>query len=277
MPALSGTGWDAWAGEYAALGTTNPTYEMGKELLHAMVDEVATPPRGREAWVLDFHCGAGDDVARFLVRGWCAAGCDGSPGMLRAAAARCGPEMHSGRLELWHGRAEALGPGAFENRRFDLVFSTTGGFAYLDDEQFVRVHRILASMLVPGGVMVIAHLTPFCVAESLFHLLHLRLGRATQRWRGRISVTIRGERMLMRLRSARHIRRLLAGAMRIERLAPLLWCTPPFQTGFVPGARALAVLRAIERRTTRAGALAAVADQVVCIARPLDSSSNNSK
>ena len=83
--------------------------------------------------------------------------------------------------------------------------------------------------------------------------------------------------MLMRLRSARDIRRLLAGVVRLERLTPLLWCTPPFQTGFVPGARALAVLRAIERRTTRAGALAAVADQVVCIARPLDSSSNNSK
>ena len=168
VTAPSGTGWDAWAEEYATLGTSNATYELGKELLHSIVDEVSAPPLSREAWVLDFHCGAGDDLARFLARGWHALGCDGSPGMLRAAATRCAPEMSSGRLELWCGRAETLGPGSFDGRRFDLIFSTTGGFAYLDDEQFVRVHRVLASMLVPDGVMVIAHLTPFCAAESLF-------------------------------------------------------------------------------------------------------------
>ena len=73
----------------------------------------------------------------------------------------------------------------------------------------------------------------------------------------------------MRLRSAPHVRRLLAGVMRIERLGPLLWSTPPFQSGFVPGPRALAALRAIERRTAHIGALAVLADQVVCVARPL--------
>jgi hypothetical protein len=195
--------------------------------------------------------------------------------MLRAAAARCVSEASRGRLELWHGRAEELGPGAFEGRRFDLVFSTTGGFAYLDDEQFVHVHRLLASMLVPGGVMVLAHLTRFCAAESLFHLLHLRPARAVERWRGRVRVTIRGQELLMRLRSPRHIRRLLADVVQLERLTPLLWCTPPFQSGFVPGPRALAALRAIERRTAHTSALAVLADQVVCVARPRDSSSNN--
>ncbi len=278
-PALAATGWDAWAEEYAALGTSNPTYALGKELLHARVDEVSAPPRTRETWVLDFHCGAGDDLARFLARGWHAVGCDGSPGMLRAAAARCGPEAQSGRVELWHGRAEELGPSSFEGRRFDLVFSTTGGFAYVDDDLFVHVHRLLAAMLVPGGVMVMAHLTRFCAAESLFHLLHLRPRRAVERWRGqgRVPVTVRGERMVMRLRSPRRIRRLLAGVVQLERLTPLLWCTPPFQSGFVPGPRALAVLRAIERRTAHTGALALLADQVVCVARPLDRSSNNAR
>ena len=276
-PAPAATGWDAWAEEYAMLGMSNPTYALGKELLHARVDEVSAPPAGREAWVLDFHCGAGDDLARFLARGWHAVGCDGSAGMLRAAAARCGPEVKSGRLELWRGRAEELEPGSFEGRRFDLVFSTTGGFAYLDDDQFVRVHLLLAAMLAPGGVMVMAHLTPFCAAESLFHLVHLRPGRAVARWRGRVPVTVRGEQMLMRLRSPRQIRRLLRGVVQLEALTPLLWCTPPFQSGFVPGPRALAVLRAIERRTAHAGALAALGDQVVCVARPLNSSSNKAR
>jgi hypothetical protein len=81
----------------------------------------------------------------------------------------------------------------------------------------------------------------------------------------------------MRLRSPRHLRQLLAGVVQLERLTPLLWCTPPFQSGFVPGPRALAALRAIERRTAHIGALAVLADQVVCVARPLDSSSNSAR
>lgn len=268
-PSETTGGWDRWADEYAALGATNPVYALGKELLHARVDAVAPPPSGRDAWALDFHCGAGDDLARLLGRGWRAVGCDGSTGMLRAAAQRSAAELRDGRLELWHGRAERLDAGAFGGRRFDLVFSTTGGFAYLDDEAFVRVHRVLAGMLAHGGVMVLAHLTPFCPAESLYHTLHLRFRRATERWRRQVPITVRGEPLLMRLRSPGDIRRLLAGVVRIESLAPLLWFTPPFQSGFVPGPRALAVFRAVERGTAGISGLAVVADQVICTARAL--------
>lgn len=271
------TGWDRWATDYAALGA-NPTYALAKQLLHELVDEVAPPPRGRDAWALDFHCGAGDDLARLLARGWRVVGCDGSHGMLGAAASRCAAALATGRLELWCGRAEELAPESFRGRRFDLIFSTTGGFAYLDDEQLVRVHRVLAAMLAPGGVMVIAHLTPFCAAESLYHLAHLRVGRAVQRWRRIVPITVRDEPMMMRLRSPHQIRQLLAGVVEIDRMAPLLACTPPFQSGFVvPGSRALAALRSLERRAARVSALAALADQVVCVARAPSSSANSDR
>jgi SAM-dependent methyltransferase len=265
-------GWDAWAADYAKL-SANPTYALGKELLHEQVNAIA----GRPGSVLDFHCGAGDDALRFLADGWQVVGCDGSPGMLRAAATRCAAELGNGMLELWLGNAERLKPDSLGLRRFDLVFSTTGGFAYLDDDQFVRVHRVLATMLDPGGVMVIAHLTPFCLSETIYHVLHARVRRARERWSGRVSVNIRGKPMTMRLRSPGRVRNLLENVAQVERLTPLLWCTPPFQSGYVPGPRALRMLRAIERRTARVGAFARFADQVVCIARPFNSSSKSSR
>lgn len=263
-PAPGATGWDAWADDYAALGARNPMYALGKELLHELVDEVVPP---RAGWLLDFHCGAGDDLARFLARGWHAVGCDGSPGMLAAAATRCAGELAAGRLELRLGRAEELDAGAFDGRRFELIFSTTGGFAYVDDAELVRLHRLLAAMLAPGGKLIVAHLGPCCAAESLYHLARLRPRRAVERWRGRAAVKVRGQEMLMRLRSPRRLRRLLDGVVRIERLAPLLVVSPPFQSGFAPGPRTLAALRVVERRASRAGELvAALADQVVCVA-----------
>lgn len=269
-------GWDGWAEDYAKLGA-NATYALAKELLHGLVNQAVRAPGHPDAGVLDFNCGAGDDLARFLAAGWQVLGCDGSSGMLRAAATRSAAELHSGRLELWLGRAEELQPDSFAGRRFDLVFSTTGGFAYVDDDQFVRVHRVLASMLNPDGAMVIAHLTPFCPAESLYHVLHLRFGRAVERWRGRVPVRIRGTPLLMRLRSPARVRRLLKNVVQVERMTPLLWCTPPFQSGFTPGPRVLSMLRAIERRTAHAGVLSQLADQVVCVARPFRVSPNKAK
>ena len=264
------TGWDGWAADYARLGEANPVYALSKELLATMVDEVVPPPApAREAWVLDFHCGAGDDLARFLARGWHAAGCDGSTGMLQAAAARSATDLRRGRVELWQGAAEEIQADSFGGRRFDLVFSTTGGFAYLDDDAFVAVHRVLAEMLTPGGAMVIAHLTPFCAAESLYHLLRLSPRLVAKRWAGRVPIEVRGQPMEMRLRSSNEVRRLLAGVVRIERMAPLLVWTPPFQSGFRPTAPVAVVLAALERMTVHADRLAAIADQVVCVARPL--------
>lgn len=276
-PPPRGAGWDAWADDYAELGWSNPIYALGKDLLHETVDEIVPQPPSSPVRVLDFHCGAGDDLARFLARGWHTVGCDGSVGMLDAAARRCSAALASGQLELWYGPADELGPGSLGAQPFDLVWSTTGGFAYVEDDEFVRLHRVLVSMLAPGGVMVIAHLTPFCAADALYHVLHGRLRRAVQRWRRRVPITVRGEPLLMRLRSARHVRRLLRRVVRLDRVEPLLWCCPPFQSGFAPGPRTLALLGAIERSTRRIGALSVLADQVVCVARAFESSANSAR
>jgi SAM-dependent methyltransferase len=265
-PPVAASGWDAWAEEYARLGQTSPGYSLGKELLHALVDELAPKPASQTSWVLDFNCGAGDDLERFLARGWNAVGCDGSSGMLRRAAERSATELSEGRLELWMGEAGDTQAGCFR-RQFDLVFSTTGGFAYLDDQAFVRVHRALAAMLRPGGLMILAHLTPFCFAETLYYLAHFSPRAAVRRWRRELPIEIRGERMRMRLRSPSRLRRLLRGTVRIDAIVPLLVVTPPFQTGFVPTGATLAALHKVERAVGHIEALAAVADQAVCIAR----------
>ncbi len=262
-------GWDAWADDYARLGVDNAVYALGKRLLHRIVEQVAPRPSDRERWALDFNCGAGDDVERLCRRGWRVAGCDGSPGMLRAAAVRSGRELRDGRVELWHGRAEELATTSFGGRRFDLIFSTTGGFTYLDDAAFVETHRTLAEMLDSDGVMVLAHLTPFCLAESAYHLARLSPRAAAKRWSPQVAIDVRGQSLTMHLRSARKIRHLLAGTVRIERMVPLLVCTPPFQSGFRPGRRLSAFLEAVERTAGRFHELAAIADQVVCVARRL--------
>ena len=256
-PASASPGWDAWAAEYATLGATRPTYTLGKRLLHALVDEVAPRP-GR---ALDFHCGAGDDLVRLRARGWRVAGCDGSPGMLAAAAAHC-PDA-----ELWLGRAEELTPDALggAHRRVVGEHHPAAGSQHRDQGAMGADERGVAQVGEASRRRqdeIVA-----CAAETIYHLARRAPRRAFERWRGEVAVDIRGQPLRMRLRSPAALRRLLAGVVVIERLAPLLVVTPPFQSGYRPGPRALAALRTVEERLRHVAALAWLADQVVCVAR----------
>lgn len=225
----SAIGWDAWAEDYARLPRSNAAYRFSKRLLYQVLDSETGGRRGLD--VLDFNCGCGNDFGHLLRADHRIVGCDGSVGMLRVAARNYRDALEAGAVSLFHGRAEHLSNESFGSRRFDLILSATGGTAYLDDEQLQELHRAFVSLLKPGGVMVVTHLLPRCLVESLWYLAHARPRGALRRWRKRLSVSIKGEVMTMYLRSVADLRRGLADIAPPDRVVPLNIVTPPFQTG----------------------------------------------
>ncbi len=263
---VSSRGFDIWAEEYGRLPVANPVFRLSKELLYTLyLKEVHPrlqqfPPPLR---MLDFNCGPGNDFAFFLDQGYEVTGCDGSPGMLQVAWKKFQGECRSGRLKLFLGRAECLQPDSFEGRRFHLIFSTTGGFSYLDDRAFIQAHRALYRMLVPGGVLMTAHLTPFCLPETVYFLLTGHPRRAFRRWRGRLRVNIRGKPQRMWLRSSFRVFRLLHRLPGQRKIRPALCLVPPFQTGFQINGFALSILYRLEKWVMPHPAFSLLADQVV--------------
>lgn len=264
-PGASAIGWDAWAVEYAELPRSNAAYRFSKRLLYQVIDSETGARRGLD--VLDFNCGCGNDFAHFLSAGHRVVGCDGSVGMLAVAARNHADAVQAGAVYLFHGRAEHLSQDSFGDRRFDLILSATGGTAYLDDQQLHELHRTFASLMKPGGVMVVTHLLPRCLVESLWHLAHGRPRAAFKRWRTRVSITIKGEAMTMYLRSVSHLRRRLEDVAPPDRLVPLNIVTPPFQAGIRMWAAAEGFMYRGERLLQRLPPSLAVADQVAWVAR----------
>ena len=263
--ALSSVGWDAWAEEYARLPRLNSTYRFSKRLLYEVIEREL---RGDEPLdVLDFNCGCGNDFAYFLDAGHRVVGCDGSAGMLSVAAQRHVVAVSDGRVDLYHGRAEALTADAFGGRRFDAILSATGGTAYLTDGQLQRVHAVFAALLKPGGSMIITHLVPRCLIESLYHLSYARPRRALKRWRTRLDISVKSEPLTMYLRSARHLERILSDVAPADRLVPLNVLTPPFQTGFKLPERFAGVMTWAEHKLQRYRVCLAACDQVAWITR----------
>ena len=264
-PGTSPIGWDAWAEEYAQLPRLNAAYRFSKRLLYQVVDAEVDGRRGLD--VLDFNCGCGNDFGHFLDTGHRIVGCDGSSGMLRVAARNHENAVEAGALSLFLGRAEHLSNESFGDRRFDLILSATGGTAYLDDKHLRELHRVFVSLMKPGGVMVVTHLLPRCLGESLWHLAHARPRAALRRWRTRLAVCVKGEMMTMYLRSVSDLRRHLADVAPPDRVVPLNIVTPPFQAGIRLWAGLEELLYRGERLLQRFRPSLAVCDQVAWVAR----------
>ncbi len=115
--------------------------------------------------------------------------------------------------------------------------------------------------------MIITHLVPRCLIESLYYLLHARPRVAFRRWRTRLEISVRSEPLTMYLRSARYLERILSDVAPADRLVPLNVLTPPFQTGFQLHDRLARVMNWTEHKLQRYRVCLAVCDQVVWITR----------
>ena len=258
-------GWDAYAEAYAKLLVPDTVYHLTKEVIHRQIDDFV--PSGRPLHVLDLNCGVGNDFPFFLARGWKITACDGSVGMLNKACETYRAEIDAGKISLFLGQMETLDDNSFPGMKFDLIYSVTGGYSYITDEAMYVVNEVLGNYLTADGLMFTAHLNKFCLSDLLFHLLHARLNQAALRLRNDLKIQIKGQEYRMFLRGRNQIARLTPHNLQSLSLLPLLWLTPPYQTGYKPGKRMHGLLRAIEMRTRRISPLAYISDQVVAVAK----------
>lgn len=269
VPVEEETGWDARAPEYALLPEKNPVYRLGKELLYKVVEKhMKNLPEKRSLRVLDFNCGCGNDFPFFLENGWQVVGCDGSPGMLNEALKRYPRYIQSGQLKLYLGNSENLNADSLDAQRFDLVFSTTGGFSYVDDRELIREHEVLMNMLKPGGKMILAHLSPHCPADTAFSLLRLHPRQAFRRWKRKLNVPVKGSTKTMYLRSQAQLKRLLRESMNTEAMYGILALTPPYQSGYLPSESMLKIHRSVELKIFSSRMALRMADQVAMVLSP---------
>lgn len=257
------TGWDKYALDYQNLLVKDTIYYLTKEIIHRMVDNAVGVEEKNNFKVLDVNCGTGNDFPFFFERGWKVVGCDGSAGMLNKAYEKYESYTKKGQMKLYQGMIESLEENDFNLGQFDLIFSVTGGFAYVNDEQLEKINRELINFLKPGGKMVIAHLNRFCLPEFLHRIY--RLKNPFLRSGKIIKVKIKNEEHKMHLRSAGQLRKLYSPVLKEIKVLPLLAVTPPYQTGYRPGKHMLNRLKKCDLKFRNFPIFNSIADQVVVV------------
>jgi SAM-dependent methyltransferase len=256
-------GWDKYAEDYSRLLKEKTIYYLTKEVAHKIVSNYISPGKG--VFVLDLNCGTGNDFPFFLKNQWNILGCDGSTGMLNKAYELYETEIKNNQIELFHGQLEDLDNNSFGNRKFDLIYSITGGYSYIDDAAFVHVNSMLSGFLKKDGIMITAHLNNFCLADILYNFITLKFKKTFLRLDKNLKVNIKGVEFRMYLRNVKELKKLTPSKLNLIHIFPLLAFTPPYQTGYHPPKTLYNFHRKLEMLCFRNFFLSRIADQIVLV------------
>lgn len=228
--------------------------------LDAVLRQVPAP-----ASVLEINCGTGEDALWLASRGHGVLATDISAGMLAVAARKAA--QAGGNLPLSWARLSAQeldlrtvgGP-------VDLVLSNFGGLNCLSPDQMAALARRLATLVRPGGWLVMVIMPPFCLWETAWNLLSLRPGLAARRWwRGPVTAQVGSARFPIWYYGAGRLRRLFADGFNCRAVRPIGLAVPPsaLEGRFRPWPRLVAGLEGIDRRLGRSALMAALSDHML--------------
>ncbi|MCB0698518.1 MAG: class I SAM-dependent methyltransferase [Chitinophagales bacterium] len=258
------SGWDKYALKYATLLKEGSLYNLHKVVMYGYIDRNILPAFNKpKLEILDVNCGTGNDFPYLLTLGN-VTGIDGSAGMLNKAAETYSDAVHTGTLKLYDGMLEQMQEDSFGGKKFDIIYSITGGFSYIDDNEFQRVFSVLKTMLKPGGVIVAAHLNTFCLSETLVCLLKGRFMRSIVRLKKTIP---NADGSFMYLRSKRKLETLLTPLFDGIVTVPLIVLTPPYQTDMNLSAKTVEKFRKLENQIIAKKRGISIADQIITVCR----------
>ncbi len=174
--------------------------------------------------ILELNCGTGED-ARFLAqRGITVVACDASAVMIEVAAAR--GRLEAGTAEIEYRQLANEDLSALRGRgRFDGAFSNFSGLNCLADLQ--PVARNLASLLRPGGRLVICLWSRVCVAEVIWFLLQGQFNKAFRRLSGKATARVGDLRIEVSYPTVRKVRQVFSPWFRLKSRAAIGLFVPP--------------------------------------------------
>jgi len=180
--------------------------------------------------VLELNCGTGEDATFLAARGRRIVACDGSEEMIKVARARAqqeavGEDVSFRRLSNEDLRLLPL------CQQFDGAYSNFSGLNCVSDLQ--PIARDLASLVRPGGRVLICMWSRVCVGEVVWYLLHSETKKAFRRFSGKSQARVGGLTITVSYPTVGDVQRAFAPSFELEgRCAIGLFVPPSYVEGW---------------------------------------------
>jgi ubiquinone/menaquinone biosynthesis C-methylase UbiE len=245
----AGSAFDSIAASYGGLWSDTAIGTAQRSAVWTHIDSLFNPGDS----VLDLGCGIGDDALHLDSRGVQVYAIDASREMVAIARSR-GVNAHCAT-------AESLSSLKGE---FDGVLSNFGVLNCVHD--LASVARELHRLVIPGGMLAICIIGPFCLWETAHFLLHGRATRAFRRSRRSKVLTSFG--FEIHYPSAARLKQDLSDGFELIGWYGIGVCVPPSYIR-VQKDTTVERLSAMDRSLARLPALRAIADHRLFIFRRL--------
>lgn len=205
--------------------------------------------RGGER-ILELNCGTGED-ARFLAQhGMSVVACDASAAMIDVAESHSTSEVRSGSIRYLQIASEKLFR-LTPKTPFDGALSNFSGLNCVADLQ--PVARNLASLVRPGGRVLICMWSRVCLGELAWFLLQGRGAKAFRRFQGKATANLGGVTISISYPTVSRVRDAFAPWFRLEaRRAIGLFVPPSYVEGWAKkNPKKLAKLEKMDRMCAR--------------------------
>jgi len=174
--------------------------------------------------ILELNCGTGED-ARFLARhGRFVTACDASAGMIEVAKSHSGSELASRSVQYLQIANEELNRLS-ANAPYDGVFSNFSGLNCVSDLSAFAENA--ASLVRPGGRILICLWSQVCLTEIAWFLLHGEISKAFRRFSKESAARLGGLNIQIFYPSISHIKKSLSPWFRLEKRKAVGLFVPP--------------------------------------------------
>jgi ubiquinone/menaquinone biosynthesis C-methylase UbiE len=212
--------------------------------------------------ILEINCGTGEDAGFLARHGRHLVACDASPAMIQIAKTRANKEHWGTAVEFQYLANEELdrlsGRGPF-----DGAFSNFSGLNCVADLSPVAHH--LATLVRPGGSLLLCVWSRVCVNEILWCLLRGQATKAVRRINGKSIATIGEAKMPVFYPTVRKLRRIFSPWFQlVSRRAVGLFVPPSYMEQSIGGhSKLIAQLERFDKLFARWPILRAAGDHVL--------------
>jgi ubiquinone/menaquinone biosynthesis C-methylase UbiE len=154
--------------------------------------------------ILELNCGTGEDALFLSSRGRSIVACDASEEMIVIAKGRVQRETSIRDIAFRQAANEELDKLLFDEK-FDGAFSNFSGLNCTEDLR--PIAHSLASLVKPGGRVIICVWNPMCLVEIAWFLRRRQVRKAFRRIQGRATAAIGGQSITVFYHSARDFKR----------------------------------------------------------------------
>lgn len=255
---VAGMAFDGIARSYDELFTRTA---IGRaQRAQVWIELLSAFPHG--ARILELNCGTGED-ARFLAqRGRSVVACDASAEMIRVAEDSTASTGMSAAIEYLQVANEDLGL-LNAQAPFDGAFSNFAGLNCLADLR--PVARNLATMVRPGGRVLICLWSRVCAGEVAWFFLHGQGKKALRRIFGKATARLGGSTITVAYPKISRVREMFEPYFKLEKRRAIGLFVPPsyVESWAQKNARALTRLARLDRAFAAWPILRAIGDHVL--------------